>query len=497
VPTTLSAREPALGPLFGVLIGSAAAFAVLQGIVAPVLPILQHDFDTDQSTVTWVLTAYLLSASVLTPILGRAGDVLGKKRMLLGSLVALGLGCVVAALAPNIYVLITARVIQGAGGAVLPLAFGIIRDVYPRDQVAGKVGSIAAISAVGAGLGSVLAGPVLDTLGLDWLFWLPAIIIAVAVLAAWRFVPDIPVEGGGRVNTAAAFLLSGWLVALLLGVSRGSSWGWSSPKVLGLLGAAVVLAGCWVAFESRSDNPLIDMRTMRLRGVWTANLAAVLFGLGMYALVGFLPAFVQTSPSAGYGFGASVTGSALFALPQSLAMFAVGMFAAPIGRRIGPRNALIAGSFISSAGTLYLALFHDAAWQVYAALAVNGAGLGLAFSAMAMVIVGAVPAAQTGVASGMNANIRTIGGSLGAAIMASIVTTHTSGTGVPLEHGYTLGFVVLAVATALAGLAGFLIPRNPVREPTTAPVHHPVPHPELALVAAGTVVDDQDSPGHE
>nr|WP_244933435.1 MFS transporter [Micromonospora tulbaghiae] len=186
---------------------------MLQSLITPVLPTIQHDLHTSPNTVTWVLTAYLLSASVFTPIVGRIGDMVGKEKTLVFSLAALALGCLLAALAPSIGVLIAARVVQGIGGAVFPLSFGIIRDEFPAARVSSAVASISAVVAVGGGLGVVLAGPIVATLGYRWLFWIPLVVVGLTALAAHRFVPRSPVRTPGRINWLSAVLLSGWLVA--------------------------------------------------------------------------------------------------------------------------------------------------------------------------------------------------------------------------------------------------------------------------------------------
>ncbi|MCW2506904.1 MAG: Multidrug resistance transporter, superfamily protein, partial [Modestobacter sp.] len=304
---------------FAVLATGVIAFGLLQSLVTPVLPTLQQELHTSQANVTWVLTSYLLSASLFTPILGRLGDMTGKKRMFVVALVALAVGCLLAALAPNLTVMIVARVIQGIGGGMLPLAFGIIRDEFPREKVPGAIGTISAMIAVGAGAGLVLAGPIVDVLDHTWLFWLPMIVLVIAALAAHFLVPESEVRTAGTVNWLAAALLSGWLVALLLPVSQAPSWGWGSAPVIVLLVVAVVLAALWIVVESRAAQPLIDMKMMRIRAVWANNLVALLIGVAMYAAFGFLPQFLQTPEIAGYGFGASITESGLMNLPQTVA----------------------------------------------------------------------------------------------------------------------------------------------------------------------------------
>ncbi len=210
---------------FAVLCVGVGSFSLFQSMVTPVLATIERGLDTDQATVTWVLTAYLLSASVFTPIVGRVGDKVGKERMLVVALGALAVGSFLAAVAPTIGVLIAARVIQGIGGGVLPLTFGIIRDEFPRDKVAGALGTSAALLAVGGGIGLVVAGPIVDALSYHWLFWLPMILTAAAAVTAHFFVPESPERAPGRINVATALLMSTWLVTLLLAVSQGHSLG--------------------------------------------------------------------------------------------------------------------------------------------------------------------------------------------------------------------------------------------------------------------------------
>jgi EmrB/QacA subfamily drug resistance transporter len=476
---------------FVVLAASMSAFALLQSLVTPVLPLLQDNLHTSQGTVTWVLTAYLLSASVFTPILGRVGDMVGKEKVLLGVLVALALGSILAALATSITVMIVARAIQGIGGGVIPLSFGIIRDEFPREKVAGAVGVIAALLAVGGGLGLVLAGPIVDLLDYHWLFWIPSVIVAVAAVCTHLVIPESPVRTPGRINLSAAALLSGWLVALLVAVSQAPEWGWLSGSVLGLIAVSAVLAALWVMVEVRSAQPLIDMRMMRIPAVWTTNLVALLFGISMYSVFAFLPEFVQTPSSAGYGFSASITESGLIVLPQALAMFVFGTLSGPLSTRYGAKSVLVAGSTVSVVPFLVMAFAHDHIWEVIAAVTLMGVGFGLAFSAMSNIIVDAVPSHQTGVASGMNANIRTIGGSVGAALMASIVTSHTLPSGLPKEAGYTGGFLMLTGAAVLAALAGTLIPRLHTARDAHQVEQATMAHAGAGLVAGGTLVGDE------
>jgi EmrB/QacA subfamily drug resistance transporter len=463
-----SARRSHYQVTFATLVIGIGAFALLQSMVIPVLSTIQVELHTSQSAVTWVLTAYLLSASVMTPILGRVGDIYGKKWVFVATLIALTLGSVLAAVAPSLAVMIVARAIQGLAGGMLPVGFGIIRDEFPADKVAGTVGVLAALLAVGGSLGIVLAGPIVNALGWRWLFWLPAIVTVIATVAAVLFVPQSPVRSPGTISWVPAILMSGWLVLLLVPLSEASDWGWASPAVLGMLAGAVALAALWVWSELRAASPLIDMKMMRLPAVWTNNLVALLIGVGLYAMFAFLPEFVQTPSSAGYGFGASITSSGLMLLPSGVTMFVAGLYAGSLTRRYGGKVLVVAGCLIGCVAMAMFAFAHSQQWEIYVATGILGVGFGLAFSAMSANVVSAVPPEQTGAATGMNANIRTIGGSIGAAVMASIVTAKLEPSGLPTGSGYTTGFAVMAVVLVVAALAGTLIPsqRTPGRAAT-------------------------------
>ncbi len=451
----------------GVLSLSALAYILLQSMVLPALPEIGHALHTSQSTVAWVLTAYLISASVATPVLGRLGDMFGKKRVLLIVLASLIVGSVLAALTSSVPVMLAARVIQGGGGAIFPLAFSIVRDEFPRERVAGAIGLLSALIGIGAGTAIVIAGPIVDNLSIHWLFWIPAAMTAIAFVATILWVPESPIKAPGRIGPLAVLTLSGWLVCLLLGVSEGGDWGWWSARVLGLFAGAVVLFAAWLATELRAEQPLVDVRMMRIPAVWWTNISAMLFGFGMYSVMIVVPAFLQTPSSAGYGFGASITQSGLAILPLSGAMLVAGILTGAFATRFGSKVPLVAGSVLSALGMLFLTVAHGSEWNFYVAMALTGLGIGFAFSAMSNLVVEAVPRDQTGVATGMNANVRTIGGAIGSQIVASIIAAGIVGGALPKEHGYELSFIVLGVALALAGVAAAFVPARANRASPT------------------------------
>jgi EmrB/QacA subfamily drug resistance transporter len=448
--------------LLAVLALAGTVFAMMQALVIPALPRIQASLGVNTAEAAWISTAYLLSACILTPVIGRLGEVAGKKRMMLASLATFAAGTLVCSIAGNLAELVAGRVIQGAAGGIYPLAFAIIRERLPRERVPGSIGLVSSLLGIGGGLGLVLPGPIMTRLSYQWLFWLSLVVIAVALGLAARYIPaDDQAETGARVPWRSSLLMAVGLSAVLIAVSESASWHWTSVRTLGLLalGAAALVA--WVRAESRSGNPLVDMSLMRLRGVWTANAAALLIGVGMYASFLIIPELVQAPTRLGYGFGASVTGAGLFMLPTAAVQLVLGPFSGLLQRRFSLRVQLIAGMLSCAAGFVSLARWHDAPWQVYAATSVLGVGFWLCLVALPNQVVSVVPAARTGSATAVNTVVRNAGGALGGQLAAAIiVSSATIGTGAPAASGYIGALILCAGATCAGAFVACAIPRT-------------------------------------
>jgi MFS family permease len=476
---------------FAVLATAALAFSLLQSLIIPAIPQLERTLHTSESAASWLLTAYLLSAAIATPILGRVGDMVGKERVIVAVLVALSVGSLISGLATTLPVMLVGRVIQGAGGAVFPLAFGIIRDEFPAERVAGAIGVMSAILGAGAGAGIVLAGPILVHLGYHWLFWIPLFMSLTATVSTFLFVPESPVRAPGRINWLGAALMSGWLVTGLLAISYAPTWGWGNPSVLGLFGATAVLLVIWVMSESRSSSPLVDMKMMRVPAVWSTNLAALLFGFGMFAMFIVLPQFTQTPTHVGYGFGASVTASGLYLAPFAVAMVIFAPMTGRLSLLMGSKMVLVIGSLFAALSYFVLVVAHSEEWVVYLATGLLGIGIALGFASMANLIIEAVPAEQTGVATGMNTNVRNIGAALGSGIATSLVISTLLPNGYPKEEGYILAFVVSGAGLVVAALVALLIPGR-AAESVVLHERHPGLTAEAEAVVGAFAVGPED-----
>jgi EmrB/QacA subfamily drug resistance transporter len=457
VTATASVDRQHYNVTFALRAAATGSYALLQSLVAPALPDIQHALNTSVNSISWILTAYLLSASIATPLIGRLGDMYGKERLLV---IVLGLLCVataVSALATSLAVMLIGRIVQGAAGGVFPLAIGIIRDEFPREKVAGRIGIISALAGVGGGVGIVLAGPIVDNLSYHWLFWLPLVPLIPATLAIHRFVPESPVRVPGRVNWVNAVLMAVGLGLVLIAVSETPVWGWLSARTIAFFLVGLAVLALWVRAEVRAAEPLVDMKMMRIRGVWTTNAVALLLGFGMYASFILLPQYVETPEQAGYGFGASVTGAGLFLLPSTIAMLIAGAQTGRLEKRFGSKPPLLAGAALSALSYALLAAERGERWEIYVAALLLGAGIGLAFASMVNLIIENVGPEQTGVATGMNAVTRTVGGAFGGAVVASILAGSVEAT-FPSAHGFTVAFAACAIAVALGVLVGLAIP---------------------------------------
>ncbi|MCC6831214.1 MAG: MFS transporter [Thermoleophilia bacterium] len=448
------------------LVTSALAFALMQTLLIPALPVLQRELGTSQEWITWTITVYLLTGSVVTPIFGRLGDQYGKVRMAVISLGVFLVGSLGALVSWDVASLVVARGVQGVGAAVFPLAYAIIRDEFPERDWSVAMGVVSATLGVGGGIGIVAAGVIVDNASWRWLFALSAVVGLLALVLVWRFIPESPVRSPSRVDVPGALLLSGGLVCLLVALTEGEPQGWGSPAIIGLFAASAVLLAAWGVAESRIAQPMVDLRMLARRTVLFTNLTALMSGFALYATWVLLPTFFQLPanlpaelrPLADYGFGTSVTVAGLWMLPTSCAIIVAGPVGGLLGRRFGARLPLAAGMLLLAAGCAGIALWHGSPTPVAVSFLVAGLGIGFSFAAMPRLIVGAVAPTETAVATGMNNVIRTVGGVVGAQIAAVLVAAHhVNGGPVPAERGFTIAFWVSVAGAVVGAGTAFLI----------------------------------------
>lgn len=447
-----------------IIIGSLSlggvAFAVLQSLVSPALPVIAKDLSVTTADVSWVLTAYLLSASVCTPILGRLGDMIGKRKVLLAVLLTLAVGSALSGIAPTFAVLLVGRVLQGAAGSILPLSIGIVRDLLPAEQVGVTVGLLSALFGIGGGLGIVLAGPIVENLSWNWLFWFPLILVVVAIAGVILGVPESGVRASGKLDWIGAVTLSAGLVALLLGINKGEEWGWGAARTIISIVAGLACIVAFVFIELPSKEPLVNMRLLGLKGVWTTNVVGLAFGFLMFGTFLIIPTLLQLPVKLGYGFGETTTQAGFVFLPTAVMMLLFGPISGWLGKRFSPRVPMILGSIVITLGFLIPALGHQRLSQIILSCLLTGAGVGLAFAAMSNVIIDAVPAENTGEATSVNTIVRTIGGGIGTAVLAAALSSQTLAGGVPTDSAFTTTFWICAGVGLLAIVVSLLVPRR-------------------------------------
>lgn len=442
-----------------VLIAATVSFALSQTLVLPALSALAQDYQASATATSWVVTGFLLSASVATPIIGKLGDLYGKGRVLTGVLALFALGGLINALSSSIEVLIVGRVLQGVAAGVFPLSFGIIRDTFPRERVPGAISIVSSVFGIGAGIGLPLSGVIVDNLDVSWVFWLSLVAVPAAV-AAWRFIPATPTLPDQRVDWLGAGLLSGALALLLLGVTQAPSLGWGSPGNVGLLVGGAALLAAWVVVEQRVAQPLIELRVLTQPAVAATNLTGLLIGLAMFSGFLLIPQIAQSPTSTGYGLGATATVAGLLLAPSAVGQLIAGPLAGRLGVRYGFRSTLVLGALLSAAAFGLLAVLHDAAWHLIVGGLLLGAGVAFAFASMANLIVSAVDQSEVGIATGINTVTRTLGGAFGSAISTAVLASTIDASGLPSGAGYRTAFGLAAVIALLAAGSALRVPRR-------------------------------------
>ena len=442
-------------------------FVLAQTTVIPALGEMQKELGASASGIAWMVTAYLLVASIATPIFGKLGDMFGKERLLAVSLAAFAVGSVVCALSDSLGLMIVGRGLQGLGGGVFPLSFGIIRDEFPAHKVPTGIALLGAISAIGSGVGLPLGGVLTDGPGYHWIFWVAAIMGVLATITTIKFVPESPIRTPGRVDFVGAGILAVGLTALLIAISRGAAWGWGSPQTLGLIAAGLIVLILFGVFEARHTTPLVNMKTLARRPVLTTNISTLLIGSAMIATFVLVPQLAQLPDGGeGAGFGLSATEAGLLLAPGSLLSLVIAPFVGKAGERFGSKPPFLVGCLIVGGALLGMAFAHGSPALVIVWSALLFAGVGMAFASIPNLIVNAVDPTETGEATGVNTIIRNIGSAIGAQVAGVIIASHVIATGVE-DSGFTLAFLLSAVGALVAAASVLLIPGR-VREPVAS-----------------------------
>ena len=460
---TESEPAPRTSLVVAVLAFGGIVVSLMQTLIIPIVPELPKLLSASASDATWAVTATLLAGAVATPVTGRLGDMYGKRRMLIVSLVTLVAGSVVAALGDSLAPMVAGRALQGLSFGVVPLGISIMRDELPAERLGSATALMSASLGIGGALGLPAAALIADHFDWHMLFWTSAALGAVVLVLVPVCVPKARARTGGRFDLAGAAGMAVGLICLLLGISKGADWGWTSGTTLGLFAAAVVVLAGWGFFELRVAQPLVDLRTTARRQVLVTNLASLAFGFSMFALSLVLPQVLQLPVATGYGLGRSLLDAGLVMAPIGIVMMAVAPLSALVSQRWGAKVTLMAGAMIVAAGYGIGVVLMSEVWHLVVVSCVVGAGVGFAYGAMPALIMGAVEPGETAAANSLNTLMRSIGTSTASAVAGVILaqmTVRFQGAALPSEDGFKVVMGVGAGAAVLAFLVAGFIPRQ-------------------------------------
>ncbi|MCE0536572.1 MFS transporter [Kineosporia rhizophila] len=461
-PQTSASPSARTGAVVATLAFAGTTAAIMQTLVTPLIAELPQILDTSASNSAWVITVTLLVAGVCVPIAGRLGDLVGKRLMLLACCVPLIAGSVVCALAGSLIPMIVGRGLQGMGMGMIPLGIALLRDVIPAEKLSGSIALVSASMGIGGGLGLPISAAVAQYANWRVLFWGAAFLATVILVLVWIFIPATPPGAKGqRFDYLGALGLAVGLVCLLLGISKGADWGWASGTTIGLICAAVVVLLAWGLYETRTTEPLVDLRTTAKPRVLLTNIASVFIGIGMYAQMLVFPQLLQLPEATGYGLGQSMLAAGLWMAPAGIVMMVV----SPIGGKLidarGPKTALVLGATILAVGYgVSLFLMGSALGLMIAGLIIS-TGVAFAYGSMPALIMRAVPQSETAAANGFNTLMRSLGTTIGSAVIGVVLAQMTTSFGpveLASEDGFRVALIIGGAVALLSALVAATIP---------------------------------------
>jgi MFS family permease len=451
------------------LTGLIAAF--MQTLVTPIIPRLPDLLNTNTADATWVLTSTLLAAAISTPISGRLGDMYGKRRVVVVLLMLMAGGSIFSALSNTLIPMIVGRVFQGVGLGVIALGISILRDVIHPRNLGAAVALVSATLGVGGAVGLPVAALIAQNFDYHYLFWLATGLAIVAIVLVASIVPVSTLRAGGHFDFIGAIGFGIGLVGILLAISKGGEWGWTSPVTLGLLIGGVAVLVIWGFIELRTTDALVDLRVAARRPVLLTNLASISVGFAFFITTAALPVLLEAPTSTGVGLGQTLIVSSLCMMPLGLVMFVMSPVAARLSNARGARTSLILGSAIITGAFAIAIWLHSAIWHVVLVSAIVGLGVGFAYSAMPTLIMRVVPPTETAAANGLNSVMRTLGSTIAATVVGLIISSHlviARGIAIPTSEAFGIIFTI-GSAVALSGMiVAFFIPRRSREYGTTA-----------------------------
>ncbi|WP_375385361.1 MFS transporter [uncultured Microbacterium sp.] len=452
---------PKQGVIVAVLAYTGLVSSFMFTLMVPIQSKLPELLNSSRDDTAWVVTSTLLAAAVITPIAGRLGDMYGKRRIVLVLLGVMVAGSVVAAFSPGIIGIIVGRTLQGAIVGVVPLGISILRDVLRENRVDSAIALISATLGVGGALGLPISALITERSDWHFLFWAAAGLGVIGFVLVLWIVPVSVLRTAGRFDYVGAAGLAVGLIGILLAISRGNSWGWTSPATLatGLGGIVVLLLWGW--FELRIAEPLLDLRVAARPAVLLTNIASVAMGFSLFASNVVYPQMLELPLATGAGFGLSLLAASFIIMPSGVVMMVLSPVAGGLARRTGPKLLLIIGAAALLAAYSFSLLYSTEVWHIVVANVLIGVGIGFGYASMPMLIMRSVPQSETGASNGLNALFRSLGTSVAAAVVGAVLASNSmnfEGAQVPTSTAFTQSLALGGIAAIIALVVGLFIP---------------------------------------
>lgn len=419
----------------------------VETMLVPGLPGMARDLSAQTTELAWVLAAYTLAGAVTIPIVGKLGEMYGRKPLLLTIMVMYMIGLVGAAVSWDLLSLIVFRAIQGIGMGAVTLLMGMAMDILPPRMVPVGIGLIGAMLGVGAATGMVGGGILISFVGWKDAFWVVLPLVAVLSLVVWRIVPDKQTRHPARMDVAGSVLLGFGILTFLLPLSQGAVWGWGSSMTIGLFAAAALFFVAFVIREKRCSEPIMRFELLRNRNILVAYISMFFIGVAMFMLYQTLP-FFMGEPVTNGGFGkTSQVIIGLFLLPNAIGQ----LIASPLGGRLGLKyghwQILTVGLVIAALGFIGLVLMRTSELGVILAVLVFGVGIGMASTGNTNTISCVCSKDNFGSTTAVNSMILTIGMSVGP-VMAALILGSFMGD----MSGYIYCWAIAALVCLLSAL---------------------------------------------
>ncbi len=471
------------GVLIAVLAAAGISVSLTQTLMIPLIPELPTLLDTSPANASWTITVTLLTAAVATPVFGRLGDMHGPKPMLMICAGAMTAGSLLAAATSSLLPFIIGRGLQGMSLPIIPLAISVLRSALPTERVGPAMGLISSSLGVGGALGLPVSAVIAQKADWHLLFWSAGVLGFMALLLFHFLVPAVPASSADKFDPLGTLLLAVGLVTLLLPISKGSTWGWTSSTTLSLFVVSVAVFAIFAHWQFRTPAPIVDLRTTLRRPVLTTNIAAVLVCFAMFAFGLVAPQVLELPTGTGYGLGQSMLQAGLWLAPGGLAMMVASPLAARVAARRGPKFTLVCGAAIIAVAYLGAVWLLGGPPAVMMVNIVISLGVGFAYSSLPALINAAVPISETAAANGINALARSLGTSISSAVIGVVLATMTityGGHTMPSLHGLRTALLIAAGVAAVAAVIAMTIPGTDQPDADSAAADWPSEEPELA-----------------